>query len=315
MPNISSTAGNRTPSTRPRRFKPPPQAGASTIVMCDTNGGTHARRDCGDHDARRPAAVDVPLGIHSHNDCDAGGRQLPGRNRCGSSAGAGNDQWLGRTVRQCRSDLVGGQSRTQETGLRSARRSHGVEASHRACRGTSTKLPTCTSGSTSRLSAPVPSPTREGCMCMPWQRRLHSYEHIDPAQVGNERRVLVSELSGRSNIVALATKMNLQRRQSPDGSGSAAGGGTGKPRLSIRGRRGVVRFVGSQSSRDASRRISSWCNITSSVVSRGGEPVTEATIKLRSSTTKSGMRSPRETARSTPSMQPCARRSTVPSRA
>jgi 2-isopropylmalate synthase len=28
----------------------------------------------------------------------------------------------------------------------------------------------------------------------------HSYEHIDPTAVGNERRVLVSELSGRSNI-------------------------------------------------------------------------------------------------------------------
>jgi len=40
-----------------------------------------------------------------------------------------------------------------------------------------------------------------------------SYEHIDPARVGNERRVLVSELSGRSNIVALTTKHNLQKDQ------------------------------------------------------------------------------------------------------
>jgi len=30
-----------------------------------------------------------------------------------------------------------------------------------------------------------------------------SYEHIDPALVGNERRILVSELSGRSNIAAM----------------------------------------------------------------------------------------------------------------
>jgi 2-isopropylmalate synthase len=37
-----------------------------------------------------------------------------------------------------------------------------------------------------------------------------SYEHIAPEAVGNERRVLVSELSGRSNIIALATKINLQ---------------------------------------------------------------------------------------------------------
>jgi len=35
-------------------------------------------------------------------------------------------------------------------------------------------------------------------------RATASYEHIDPELVGNERRVLLSELAGRSNIVALA---------------------------------------------------------------------------------------------------------------
>lgn len=33
-----------------------------------------------------------------------------------------------------------------------------------------------------------------------------TYEHIDPAIVGNERRILVSELSGRSNIAAMTSK-------------------------------------------------------------------------------------------------------------
>jgi 2-isopropylmalate synthase len=35
------------------------------------------------------------------------------------------------------------------------------------------------------------------------QRIAHSYEHVPPESVGNQRRILVSELSGRSNIVAL----------------------------------------------------------------------------------------------------------------
>ncbi|MEM1028217.1 MAG: alpha-isopropylmalate synthase regulatory domain-containing protein, partial [Planctomycetota bacterium] len=34
------------------------------------------------------------------------------------------------------------------------------------------------------------------------QRIPHSYEHVTPESVGNQRRILVSELSGRSNIVA-----------------------------------------------------------------------------------------------------------------
>jgi 2-isopropylmalate synthase len=40
-------------------------------------------------------------------------------------------------------------------------------------------------------------------------RDTTSYEHMDPEKVGNERRILVSELSGRSNIQALTTGMDL----------------------------------------------------------------------------------------------------------
>ncbi len=43
------------------------------------------------------------------------------------------------------------------------------------------------------------------------QRIAHSYEHVEPAMVGNERRILVSELSGASNISAtLGEKFSIQ---------------------------------------------------------------------------------------------------------
>jgi len=42
-------------------------------------------------------------------------------------------------------------------------------------------------------------------------RIAESYEHIKPELVGNERRILVSELSGRSNIVAKATKYKIEQ--------------------------------------------------------------------------------------------------------
>jgi 2-isopropylmalate synthase len=41
-------------------------------------------------------------------------------------------------------------------------------------------------------------------------RTAASYEHIDPESVGNERRVLISELSGLSNVMALTTQHNIQ---------------------------------------------------------------------------------------------------------
>ena len=38
-----------------------------------------------------------------------------------------------------------------------------------------------------------------------------SYEHIDPALVGNERRILVSELSGQSNILTKTDEVRHRR--------------------------------------------------------------------------------------------------------
>jgi 2-isopropylmalate synthase len=42
------------------------------------------------------------------------------------------------------------------------------------------------------------------------RRVAKSYEHVEPEKVGNERRFLLSELSGRSNIIAMTTKHNIQ---------------------------------------------------------------------------------------------------------
>ena len=43
------------------------------------------------------------------------------------------------------------------------------------------------------------------------------YEHVDPAWVGNERRVLVSELSGKSNVIYKAAERGLEiDKDSPD---------------------------------------------------------------------------------------------------
>jgi 2-isopropylmalate synthase len=41
------------------------------------------------------------------------------------------------------------------------------------------------------------------------QKIIHSYEHIDPALVGNTRHVLISDLAGRSNIVMKARELGF----------------------------------------------------------------------------------------------------------
>ena len=42
------------------------------------------------------------------------------------------------------------------------------------------------------------------------QKVVQSYEHIDPASVGNTRTVLISDLAGRSNIVLKARELGIQ---------------------------------------------------------------------------------------------------------
>jgi 2-isopropylmalate synthase len=41
------------------------------------------------------------------------------------------------------------------------------------------------------------------------QKLVRSYEHIDPALVGNSRQVLISELAGRSNIIMKARELGF----------------------------------------------------------------------------------------------------------
>src|SRR5207247_10252239 len=42
------------------------------------------------------------------------------------------------------------------------------------------------------------------------RRNQHSYQHIDPALVGNEMRVVVSELSGRGNLLSKAEEFGVE---------------------------------------------------------------------------------------------------------
>jgi len=42
------------------------------------------------------------------------------------------------------------------------------------------------------------------------ERLAASYEHIHPETVGNSRRVLVSDMSGRSNVLAKAKELGLK---------------------------------------------------------------------------------------------------------
>ncbi len=190
-----------------RTLRAAQEAGAEVLVLCDTNGGSMPE-EVGHITRTVVEQVDVPVGIHCHNDCDlavanslaavdAGAEQVQGTingfgERCGNA------------------DLI---SVVANLALK--------KKGYQVLRPESIPLLTELSRYVYELANMNFRPNQpfvgqsafahKGGMHVHAVNRItRSYEHIDPEQVGNTRRILISELSGRSNILALATRYNLE---------------------------------------------------------------------------------------------------------
>ena len=186
------------------------EAGAEMVVLCDTNGGAMP-----DEVARITRAVvaelSVPVGIHCHNDCDlavanslaavdAGAVQIQGTIN-GFGERCGNADLI--------SLIANLTIKKQGYGLLDSNAAeHLTELSRYVYEMVNMNFP-----SHQPFVGKSAFAHKGGMHVSAMTRNSASYEHIDPTQVGNERRILVSELSGRSNIVALTTKFNIQHDQ------------------------------------------------------------------------------------------------------
>jgi 2-isopropylmalate synthase len=183
------------------------EGGASIVVMCDTNGGTMPE-DVAMLTKEAAAAVDVPLGIHTHNDCDLAVANSLAAVGAGASHVQGTINGLGE--RCGNADLV-----SVIANLALKKRGYEVLDGNGAEHLTElSRYVYEVANMHFRSNQPFVGPSafahKGGMHVHAVNRASRSYEHIAPEAVGNERRVLVSELSGRSNIVALTTKINLQ---------------------------------------------------------------------------------------------------------
>lgn len=184
-------------------------AGAKWLVMCDTNGGTMPEEITAIATAAREALADcdVQFGIHCHNDCelavanslaavDAGALQVQGTingigERCGNVDLIAIIANLG--LKKLNYEVLGGRPLTSLTEL-----SRFVyETANLQWRGGQPFV-----GQSAFAH-------KGGMHVHAINKAAKTYEHLDPELVGNERRILVSELSGRSNIEAVAGKHNL----------------------------------------------------------------------------------------------------------
>lgn len=175
------------------------RAGAEGVVLCDTNGGMITPRLLDAIEHIRSRLGDVPFGIHVHNDCglavanslaaiEAGAMQVQGcvngyGERCGNA------------------DLM--------TVIANLKLKLGMDVV------TDTQLARLTE--TSHFVAelanlnPYPLAPYVGMSAFAHKAGYHvaaivknesAYQHVDPVSVGNDKRVLVSDLSGQRNIIA-----------------------------------------------------------------------------------------------------------------
>lgn len=189
------------------------RAGATRIVLCDTNGGTLPEELAGLVRAAIAALAEagcpVPVGIHCHNDCDL----AVANSLAGVAAGAAQVQGTinGVGERCGNADLI---SVVANLALKLP--------GHQVLGGSGTRHLTElsrfvyeTANMSYRPNQPFVGTSafahKGGMHVHAVSKAAESYEHIAPESVGNERRVLVSELSGRSNIAALVTRPDVKQ--------------------------------------------------------------------------------------------------------
>lgn len=190
-----------------KTIKAAAEAGAAMVVLCDTNGGTMPE-EIGELTRRAVEEVGVPVGIHCHNDCDLAVANSLAAVDAGAIQVQGTINGIGE--RCGNADLI-----SVIANLSVKRRGFEVlspEAIEHLTELSRYIYETANMNFRNGQAFVGPSAFahKGGMHVHAVNRAASSYEHIPPESVGNERRVLVSELSGRSNIVTKTTKHNLQ---------------------------------------------------------------------------------------------------------
>lgn len=183
------------------------EAGASVLVLCDTNGGTMPEFVEQAVQAAR-ARCSAMLGIHTHNDCGLALANALAAIRAGAAHAQGTVNGVGeRCGNMDLMPLVANLQLKYGIGcLREGTLKRLTETSRYVY-----ELANLNLVSGQPFVGPSAFAHKGGMHVHAIQKDSRTYEHIDPELVGNTRRVLVSELSGVSNIATKAgRKFDLQ---------------------------------------------------------------------------------------------------------
>ena len=172
------------------------EAGADMIVLCDTNGGT-LPHEVEEITASVLKGIKTPVGVHFHNDTGVAVANSLAAVRAGAVSVQGTVNGYGERCGNC--DIT--------TVIPNLTLKMGYECPS----GKNLSRLTETSRYVSEIAnlahnerAPYVGANafahKGGIHVSAIQKDTRTYEHCEPEKVGNQRKVLVSELSGKSNI-------------------------------------------------------------------------------------------------------------------
>ena len=189
--------------------------GADSIVLCDTNGGglpwqigeavDDVRRELG-LDGSSPISERVTLGIHAHNDSETGVANTLEAVRHGAVQVQGTINGYGERCGNANliSIIPDLQLKMGLTCVPDDKLSQLADISRYV-----SELANLSPESHQPFVGQSAFAHKGGTHVNAVVKHVMSYQHIDPALVGNETRVLVSELSGKDNIAVKRKEFGL----------------------------------------------------------------------------------------------------------
>ena len=181
-------------------------AGVDCIVLCDTNGGTLPHEIPPIMEAVS-AAVGTPLGMHAHNDSECAVANSVMAVQCGARHVQGTINGFGE---RCGNANLCSIIPALELKLGHPCLHEGQLKNLRSASRYVFELANLTPNKHQAYVGNSAFAHKGGVHVSAIQRHPETYEHIRPELVGNRTRVLVSDLSGRSNILAKAEECGIE---------------------------------------------------------------------------------------------------------
>jgi len=181
------------------------RGGADVLVLCDTNGGSQTG-EIVQIISHVQKVVDTELGIHTHNDCElAVANTLAAvENGCAHVQGTVNGYGERCGNANLCSIIPNLQLKKNYVCVPAGRLKELAALSHFV-----SEVANVSPANGAAFVGKSAFAHKGGVHVSAVMKEARTYEHIKPETVGNQRRVLVSDLSGRSNITYKAQELSI----------------------------------------------------------------------------------------------------------